>query len=77
MSSKFRLLVTASNRAPFRFPNIPDGLQESGPVKLKGSDDAISGNYDRPMREDLSRLGFEERKTPEAVDEAVKSTAGR
>jgi putative YphP/YqiW family bacilliredoxin len=30
----------------------------------------------RPMREDLVRLGFEELKTPEAVDEAVKSTSG-
>jgi len=30
----------------------------------------------RPMREDLTRLGFEELKTPEAVDDAVKTTSG-
>jgi putative YphP/YqiW family bacilliredoxin len=30
----------------------------------------------RPMREDLVRLGFEELKTPEAVDEAVQTTPG-
>lgn len=30
----------------------------------------------RPMREDLVRLGFEELKTAESVDEAVKSTPG-
>ena len=30
----------------------------------------------RPMREDLVRLGFEELKTAEAVEEAVKSTPG-
>jgi putative YphP/YqiW family bacilliredoxin len=30
----------------------------------------------RPMREDLTRLGFDELKTPEAVDEAVKTTPG-
>jgi len=27
----------------------------------------------RPMREDLTRLGFEELKTPEAVDKPVKA----
>jgi len=30
----------------------------------------------RPMREDLVRLGFEELKTVEAVDDAVKNTSG-
>jgi putative YphP/YqiW family bacilliredoxin len=30
----------------------------------------------RPMREELTRLGVEELKTPEAVDEAVKDTKG-
>jgi bacilliredoxin len=30
----------------------------------------------RPMREDLTRIGIEELKTPEAVDEAVKNTSG-
>ena len=30
----------------------------------------------RPMREDLVRLGFEELKTVDAVDDAVKNTAG-
>jgi len=30
----------------------------------------------RPMREDLVRLGFEELKTVEAVDDAVKNTRG-
>lgn len=30
----------------------------------------------RPMREDLVRLGFEELKTAEAVDDAVKNTSG-
>jgi len=30
----------------------------------------------RPMREDLTRLGFEELKTVEAVDDAVKNTRG-
>jgi putative YphP/YqiW family bacilliredoxin len=30
----------------------------------------------RPMREDLTRLGVEELKTPEAVDETVKNTQG-
>lgn len=30
----------------------------------------------RPMREDLTRLGFEELKTAEAVDEAVKTAPG-
>ena len=30
----------------------------------------------RPMREDLVRLGFEELKTVEAVDDAVKNTPG-
>lgn len=30
----------------------------------------------RPMREDLVRLGFEELKSAEAVDEAVKNTRG-
>src|SRR6266568_3224615 len=30
----------------------------------------------RPMREDLTRLGFEELKTVEAVDDAVKNTHG-
>jgi putative YphP/YqiW family bacilliredoxin len=30
----------------------------------------------RPMREDLTRLGVEEMKTPEAVDDTVKNTKG-
>ena len=30
----------------------------------------------RPMREDLTRLGFEELRTPEAVDETVKNSKG-
>ena len=30
----------------------------------------------RPMREDLTRIGVEELKTPEAVDDAVKNTQG-
>ena len=30
----------------------------------------------RPMREELTRLGFEELRTPEQVDEAIKDTAG-
>lgn len=30
----------------------------------------------RPMREDLTRLGVEELRTPEAVDETVQSTKG-
>jgi putative YphP/YqiW family bacilliredoxin len=30
----------------------------------------------RPMREDLTRLGVEELKTPEAVDETVKNSKG-
>ena len=30
----------------------------------------------RPMREDLVRLGFEELKTAEAVDDAVQNTSG-
>jgi putative YphP/YqiW family bacilliredoxin len=30
----------------------------------------------RPMREDLTRLGFEELKTPEAVDETVRNNSG-
>jgi putative YphP/YqiW family bacilliredoxin len=30
----------------------------------------------RPMREDLTRLGVEELKTPEQVDEAVKNSKG-
>jgi putative YphP/YqiW family bacilliredoxin len=30
----------------------------------------------RPMREDLTRLGFEELKTPEAVDATVQNTKG-
>jgi len=30
----------------------------------------------RPMREDLTRLGVEEMRTPEAVDETVKNTSG-
>src|SRR3954468_9063297 len=30
----------------------------------------------RPMREDLTRLGVEELKTPEAVDETIKNTKG-
>src|ERR671938_1418396 len=30
----------------------------------------------RPMREELTRLGIEEARTPEAVDEAVKQTKG-
>src|SRR5882724_6289786 len=30
----------------------------------------------RPMREDLTRLGFEELKTPEPVDETLQNTKG-
>ena len=30
----------------------------------------------RPMREELTRLGVEETRTPEAVDEAIKQTQG-
>src|SRR4030095_15057945 len=30
----------------------------------------------RPMREDLTRLGFEELRTPEAVDETIKNSKG-
>jgi len=30
----------------------------------------------RPMREDLTRIGVEELRTPEAVDDAVKNTPG-
>jgi putative YphP/YqiW family bacilliredoxin len=30
----------------------------------------------RPMREDLTRLGFEELKTPESVDETIKNSQG-
>ena len=30
----------------------------------------------RPMREELTRLGIEETKTPEQVDEAIKGTQG-
>ncbi|MGH9898813.1 MAG: BrxA/BrxB family bacilliredoxin [Pyrinomonadaceae bacterium] len=30
----------------------------------------------KPMREDLTRLGIEETRTPEQVDEALKSTEG-
>src|SRR5450432_3474495 len=30
----------------------------------------------RPMREDLTRLGVEELKTPEAVDETLKNSSG-
>jgi bacilliredoxin len=30
----------------------------------------------RPMREDLTRLGIEEMRTPEAVDETVRNTKG-
>ena len=30
----------------------------------------------RPMREDLTRIGVEELRTPEAVDDAVKNTEG-
>ena len=30
----------------------------------------------RPMREDLTRLGFEELKTPEAVDDTVRNNSG-
>src|SRR5436190_23771527 len=30
----------------------------------------------KPMREDLTRIGVEELRTPEAVDEAVKNTSG-
>jgi len=30
----------------------------------------------RPMREDLTRLGVEELKTPEAVDETIKNSKG-
>ncbi|HJZ81057.1 MAG TPA: BrxA/BrxB family bacilliredoxin [Pyrinomonadaceae bacterium] len=30
----------------------------------------------RPMREDLTRIGVEELRTPEAVDDAVRNTSG-
>src|SRR2546430_17476255 len=30
----------------------------------------------KPMREDLTRLGIKETRTPEAVDETIKNTAG-
>ena len=30
----------------------------------------------RPMREDLTRLGFEETRTPEQVDEVIKNSKG-
>ncbi|GAC1406791.1 MAG: BrxA/BrxB family bacilliredoxin [Pyrinomonadaceae bacterium] len=30
----------------------------------------------KPMREDLTRFGIEETRTPEQVDEAIKNTAG-
>src|SRR5919206_447484 len=30
----------------------------------------------RPMREELTRLGIEEARTPEAVDEAIRQTQG-
>src|SRR5436190_21786636 len=30
----------------------------------------------KPMREDLTRIGVEELRTPEAVDDAVKNTSG-
>ena len=30
----------------------------------------------RPMREDLTRLGFEELRTPEAVDTTIRSSSG-
>ena len=30
----------------------------------------------RPMREDLTRLGVEEMKTPEAVDETIQNSKG-
>ncbi len=30
----------------------------------------------RPMREELTRLGVEELRTPEAVDEAIKNSSG-
>lgn len=30
----------------------------------------------RPMREDLTRLGFEELRTPEAVDETIRNSSG-
>jgi putative YphP/YqiW family bacilliredoxin len=30
----------------------------------------------KPMREDLTRLGIEETRTPEAVDSAIRDTAG-
>ena len=30
----------------------------------------------RPFREDLTRIGVEELRTPEAVDDAVKNTSG-
>ena len=30
----------------------------------------------RPMREELTRLGFEELKTPEAVDATLKDSKG-
>jgi putative YphP/YqiW family bacilliredoxin len=30
----------------------------------------------KPMREDLSRLGIKETRTPEAVDDAIKTTEG-
>jgi len=30
----------------------------------------------KPMREDLTRLGIKETRTPEAVDETIKDTAG-
>jgi putative YphP/YqiW family bacilliredoxin len=30
----------------------------------------------RPMREDLTRLGVEELRTPDAVDETIKNSKG-
>ena len=30
----------------------------------------------RPMREDLTRLGFDELRTPEAVDETIRNSSG-
>ena len=33
-------------------------------------------NMIRPMREDLTRIGVEELRTAEAVDDAVKNTRG-
>src|SRR5688572_10975448 len=65
MSGTLTFPATASRRVSFLFPNIEEKLAMPYPEMMI-----------RPMREDLTRLGVEELKTPEQVDEAVKNSKG-